>query len=264
MKISDTGTPSAISCQTSALRHSRLYELSAIRPQRWRSFAGLQLLQQPLTLDPVLVILGTPAWLPGRGDEFLQNGLRLRVSLGCDQNFGEEVERGGVLWAVGERSPQVLFGFGVASAEQAWNLVVPPAERAIRGSLLERGIQSQGRHQLVANFPAILDALSQAVGFGEAAHVGGNPEMSLGTIGLESHRSTPRRNPAFEEGTPFFVGGVAAQPVVRARQLGGGIEVFRILAQARFPDLGRLLRTREVGAVGIERVGIVRSRLGHG
>ena len=158
--------------------------------------------------------------------------------------------------AVCQRSPEVLFRLRVTSSEQAGDLVVPPAERPVRRSLLECRIQPQRRHQLVADFAAVLEALAKAERLRQATHVGGNPEVTLGTIRFQRHRGAPRSNAAFEEGTPFFVGRVTAKPVIRARQPGGGFEVLRVLAQARFPDLCRPLRAREVGAVRIERVGI--------
>ena len=64
-----------------------------------------------------------------------------------------------------------------------------------------------------------------------------------------------RLDAVFEKRAALRLGGVAAQPVVRARQLPGDLEVLRIPSQLGDPHRLRLPRARKVGPVGIEGIG---------
>ena len=96
------------------------------------------------------------------------------------------------------------------------------------------GVQMSTR----SRFTAVFEPLAQAKRLRQATHVGGNPEVALGTIRFQRHCRAPRGNAAFEERTAFFVGRVTAKPVrARARQPGGGFEVLGVFTQPRFPNL---------------------------
>src|SRR5262245_18517912 len=98
--------------------------------------------------------------------------------------------RDDALRVVGQGLPQVLFRLLLVAAEEAGDLVVPTAERAIGGAVQKRGIGLQDGLELVTNRSAVFDPLSESEGLGEGAHVGGDPEVPVWLRGVDGHRLT--------------------------------------------------------------------------
>src|SRR5262249_52021858 len=120
-----------------------------------------------------------------------------------------------------------------AAAEQTGDLVVPPPERAVGRSLLEGGVDSQDRLERFFDRLAVLEALAQSERLGERAHVRREPEMPLGTIGLDRDRLARRLDAPLEDRALLVFRRVAPEPVVGARQLPCGVERLRLPGELR-------------------------------
>ena len=110
-------------------------------PERWiyRSLASLP----PFALNSRSS--GCPVRIERRVEDPLQLGARLVVAVECRTAFRRGRSATRCSAGVGERLAQVLLGLLVAAAEQARHLVVPAAERAVGGSLLERRGRASAR-----------------------------------------------------------------------------------------------------------------------
>ena len=129
----------------------------------------------------------------------------------------------------------MLFGLLLAAAEESRHLEIPPAERAIGRSLLERRVEPQHRQQLVPDVAAILEALAQAERFGERAHVGGDPEVSFGPVRLERRPPCVPRRCLARAAPCARLPARARRASTRARELPRGLEVLRVLLEAAPP-----------------------------
>jgi hypothetical protein len=201
-----------------------------------------------------LSILGGPVGIERRVDHLLQLGDGFSLSIGVQQELGEEEMRGGAVRIVFQRFAEMLLRQFAAAAEQARHLEVPASERAVGGALLECRIDLQHGLELVADLPAILEPRAQPERFGERAHVGGDPEVTLGTPRLERDGRFAGLDARLENGPPLVLRGVAADPVVGARELPGGVEVPGIAGEVRGPDVRRAARAGQICTVGVQRV----------
>ena len=151
----------------------------------------LQTGEQFLSLVLELAIFRRPLRVERRVEHLLQLGSRFSRPIIVDQQLGEEEVRGGAVVACTSATSRRCCSASLwLPPEQTRHLEIPASQRAIRRSLLKRGIEAQHGVQLVLDWPAVLDALPETERFGERSHVGRHPEMSLGPIGLQ------RRSPA--------------------------------------------------------------------
>jgi len=142
-----------------------------------------------------------------------------------------------------------------AAAEEARHHVVPPAERAIGGSLKPAGIDREDALQLISDPAPVFQSLAHAERFGERAHVGGHPEMSFGRVRLQFDRLLTGRDAALERRAATRLLVVRADPVAGTAELPRGFEILTAL-RARAPDVRRLAGERHVLALSIQLVGV--------
>jgi hypothetical protein len=150
----------------------------------------------------------------------------------------------------------VFLGFLLAAAEESRHLEVPAAECAVGGALLEGGVELQHRQQRVLDRTAVSQSLTHPERLGERSHVGRHPEVALGAARLQGRGHAGRRDPLFEDRFALGLRGVSAQPVARARQLPGGVEVLRMRGEALLPEPLGPPGAREVVALRIQRIGV--------
>jgi hypothetical protein len=133
--------------------------------------------------------------------------------------------------------------------------VIPPAERAVGGPLHPGRVHREHLLQRIPDAAAVLDALRQAVRFGQRAHVGGHPEVAFGLRRVEFDGEVPGGHAAIEGRAAIFFGQVRAQPVAGARELPRALKILAA-GRPRRPDICRLLRARQVFTLFVERIGI--------
>src|SRR5262249_17365026 len=132
--------------------------------------------------------------------------------------------RSGVVVVVLQRLAQMLLCELVAAPKEARHFVVPASQRAIRGSLLKRGVDTQHGEQRILDWLAVFDALPDTKRFGERAHAGGHPELAPGPPGLQSVRLLPAVDALLEPLPLLARRRVAAEPVIGARELPRSLE----------------------------------------
>jgi hypothetical protein len=84
--------------------------------------------------------------------------------------------------------------------------------------------------------------------------------MTLGPFRLQSSRDAPGLDALLEVLSALGRRCVTAEPVRNARELPGRDEIPWIVGEGRGPDLRRTLGTGHVGALCVERVGILVDR----
>ena len=80
--------------------------------------------------------------------------------------------------------------------------------------------------------------------------------MPFGAIGFDGHGCSACRDASLEDRFPVITRRVTTEPIARSRELPCGLEVLCVLLQPLGPDRNRSARTREIVAMGIERIGI--------
>ena len=168
-----------------------------------------------------------------------------------------------LLRVVGQRLAQVHLRIACCCRQTApapCNTSVRARDRRSRPGTPDRASGSSSSASLIG--PRYLIPCRMPNDSASAPMLAASQKWPSGRCGVERNRRSGRGDAGLERGLAFGLGqAVGPKPVTRLRQFVGRFKILRVRGQPRRPNVGRLLRARQVLAVLVERVRIVGGNL---